>query len=291
MGLTVHANFKSNLSGIRAIRQVMKQMRNICLDLPFKEVSDIVELTKNDFVEIDNNKDHALRHLLLSGCAHIEYDRQRTGNSISYRDAQVYANHYIGFTIWPGEGSESMDIYLATYPKTVDIKFEAFPWNNRRLKTNLKGWSGHSFCKTQYASDPECGGIVNFIRCHITLITALEKMKELEGIEIEIDDEGKYGPSRYSDDYKEAYAAGKEPTYVWHPGKYSPAELIKEIGEWNEMIAGFGGALKDAVGNQVKVDSPIFGYENFEHLEFKGQEAASNFVKVLKTMMDYKGSA
>lgn len=257
------------------------------MDLPFKEVTDIVELTKDDFIAIDNDKNHEHRQHLLSGCQHIEYDRQQSGNRISYRDAKVYANHYIGFSIWPGEGSEDMDIYFATYPKTVDIKFQSFPWNNRRFKTNLKGWSGHSFCKTQYASNPECGGIVNFIRCHITLITALEKMKEIEGIEIEINDEGKYGDSTYSDDYKEAYAANREPTYVWHKGKHSPAELIKEIGEWNAMIAGFGGALKDALsGSELAIEAPICEFNNFEDLEFRGHEQAAKFVKALKMGME-----
>ena len=33
------------------------------------------------------------------------------------------------------------------------------------LKTGLSGWRWSSFCKTQYASNPQCGGVPHFLRC------------------------------------------------------------------------------------------------------------------------------
>ncbi len=39
-------------------------------------------------------------------------------------------------------------------------------------------------------------------------------MAKLPGLKVTVDDEGKYGPSTYSDDWKEAYEAGRKPTYT-----------------------------------------------------------------------------
>lgn len=49
--------------------------------------------------------------------------------------------------------------------------------------------------------------------------------------------------------------------------------LVQEIGSWNEMIAAFGGKLKDLVGDGLlRIQSAISGYPNFEHLEAAGQD-------------------
>jgi hypothetical protein len=102
------------------------------------------------------------------------------------------------------------------------------------------GWSWQAFCKTQYASAPHHGGPQNFLRCHCGLITLLDRAAAL-GFSVTVQDEGNY----FSD-------------------RDIPA-LLREIGQWNEMIAGLGGSLKDALGEGVA--SPIFNYSNFEHLE------------------------
>jgi hypothetical protein len=51
--------------------------------------------------------------------------------------------------------------------------------------------------------------------------------------------------------------------------------LTKEIGDQSAMLAGFLGALKDAVGQTSDgagaVEAPIAAYPNFEHLEAEGQ--------------------
>ena len=48
--------------------------------------------------------------------------------------------------------------------------------------------------------------------------------------------------------------------------------LANEVGEWNTMIAGFSGALSDALaGNGVQLEAPIKDFPDFERLEFKGQ--------------------
>jgi hypothetical protein len=53
--------------------------------------------------------------------------------------------------------------------------------------------------------------------------------------------------------------------------KRDGAALVREIGRWNELIAGVGGQLKDA-GGPGEVTGPIFSFPDFEHLE--AREAA-----------------
>ena len=49
----------------------------------------------------------------------------------------------------------------------------------RKISPRLGGWHWSSFCKTQYASDPRCGGVANFLRCHISIITLLDRIAKL----------------------------------------------------------------------------------------------------------------
>lgn len=157
----------------------------------------------------------------------------------------------------------------------------------RMVPTKLTGWHWGSFCKTQYASDPRSGGIPNFLRCHISVITLLDRIAKLPGMKVTVDDEGKYGPSKYSDDWKEAYEAGRKPTYRRHKGQYNPAALANEVGDWNTMIAGFAGALSDAVAsNGMTLEAPIKDFPNFEQLEFKGRNIKhlDPFLKAMKSM-------
>jgi hypothetical protein len=56
--------------------------------------------------------------------------------------------------------------------------------------------------------------------------------------------------------------------------------LIKTIGEWNEQLAAFVGAIGDKM---VKiVQAPILNFPNFEHLEAKGQNQLDAFLRMLK---------
>jgi hypothetical protein len=155
------------------------------------------------------------------------------------------------------------------------------------VPTNLSGWYWRSFCKTQYASNAECGGIPNFLRCHISVITLLDRIAKIPGVRVGVDDEGRYGPSTYSDDWKEAHAAGRKPTYRRHKGQYNPAALAKEVGEWNTMIAGFTGALSAALADSgMKLEAAIKEFPDFAQLEFKGrgQKYLTPFLRAMKAM-------
>ena len=160
----------------------------------------------------------------------------------------------------------------------------------RTVPTKLTGWHWGSFCKTQYASDPTCGGIPNFLRCHISVITLLDRMAKLPGLKVRVDDEGKYGPSTYSDDWKEATEAGRKPTYRRHKGRYNPAALAKEVGEWNTMIAGLGWRSQRCDLPVADAESPIKDFPNFEQLEFKGQNQ-KHLAPFLQAMKELASSA
>jgi len=54
-------------------------------------------------------------------------------------------------------------------------------------------WS--SFCKTQYANSPECGGWKNFARAHIAVLAVLEHLQSL-GFKVVVGDEGHFWETR-----------------------------------------------------------------------------------------------
>jgi len=102
-------------------------------------------------------------------------------------------------------------------------------------------WS--SFCKTQYANNPQIGGWNNFQRAHLSVVAVLEHMQQI-GFQVEVNDESDFWKDR------------------------DLAALAKTIGEWDAMIAGMAGILKDAAqANGQDIESPMLGRADFEHLE------------------------
>ena len=136
-----------------------------------------------------------------------------------------------------GEGCESGRFGLCRYPAFVEVGL------SRRIRTGLGGWRWKSFCKTQYASNPKSGGVENFLRCHLSVVALLDKAKAV-GFEVEVDDEGGF----------------------W--SKRSVPDLVREVGTWNEDIAGLFGVLQSVGGQDVQ--GAIQEFPNFEHLEAIG---------------------
>lgn len=167
---------------------------------------------------------------------------------ISRRAATIitFPQHVIAFTAQPGDGCEPANFGLCRYPATIQIDDHrpGAVGGKRRVKTGLTGWRWESFCKTQYASNPDCGGVENFLRCHLSVVVLLDFAQSL-GLVEEVSDEGNYWEARDAE------------------------TLAKEVGVWNAMIAGFAGQLKDALGNGVA--SAITQFPNFDHLEARGR--------------------
>ncbi len=315
MGLTINYSLSYRGKSETRPKALVEQMRQLALDLPFRSVGEIIDLSGSatDFEQYDPEDD--VRWQLIQAQRSVQCPWNE------HYSRRVSPTRIIGFSIDVGLGSEPVNLGLCQYPKTIEweyspaedqkflidekrggyTRFNAyfnydkfkrhcralekkrgervfrspdFHKEMRTVKTGRAGWSWGSFCKTQYASEPEAGGMPNFVRCHVSAITLLEKIGQFPGITVEIDDEGHYGPSVYSDDWREANAAGIAPTYVWHPGTYNVKTLCEQCGEYNEFVAAMAGALKDGAGKVgLSLDAPIFGFSNFENLEFKGDKA------------------
>lgn len=240
MGLTIHYSLQLNLEKAEAARMVINKLHSKAKDLPFKKVGDIIDLSgeKANFHNYNPNNEH--RWMLIQAIATARV-KANDGGEYHY---DVPPTRVIGFETYPGDGSEPANFSLATYPKTIEITpYQNHPHRSSVLvkkRTNLKGWSWSSFCKTQYASNPECGGVNNFLKCHLCVVSLLDYAKEL-GVLEEVCDEGDYWDNRNIE------------------------ELAKQVGEWNCMIASFVGQLKDAFGDDFQ--APITEFQNFEHLE------------------------
>jgi hypothetical protein len=234
MGLTIHYALQSDTRSVPKARKLIEQLRQRALDLPFQSVGDLVELGETDCDFTACEQDDPNRWLLIQAGRYVEHD------NIHYT---VTPKHVIAFSAWPGDGCEEANCGLCLYPGTIETR------EGKRIRTGLKGWSWNSFCKTQYASNRDCGGVENFLKCHLVVIRLLDCAKEI-GLLGEVSDEGEYWETR---DVK---------------------ALASEVGEWNTMIAGFAGELKDLLGDGVK--SEIAKYPDFEQLEAKGRECSDD---------------
>jgi hypothetical protein len=325
MGLTIHYTLKSKLDDAEQTVHQMRQFAMDLPFEEVGEIVNLTGEQCNFEArrkELQNGeeKNQSLFWLLIQAGQHVQCPwNKRISRTVN-------PTHIVAFNAWPGPGSEPANIGLCLYPAEIEWEYspeddrrfqevqkEVLGWNkfswdkwlhhvkrthaftrspayyieNRKVPTKLDGWRWSSFCKTQYASGQQCGGIPNFLRCHISVITLLDRMAKLPGLKVRIDDEGKYGASTFSDDYKEANEAGRKPTYRRHKGLYNPAALASEVGEWNSMIAGLSGALSDdLVASGMQLEAPIKDFPDFERLEFKGQNLKylDPFLKAMKSL-------
>ena len=242
MGLTIHYSLKARGSDAKA-RKLIQALHQTAQDLPFKELGQVVDLSGDQCDFNKRDKADPLRWLLIQAQEDVELVSQGrvVGGQTCRSYQRVQPTRVIGFKAWPGEGCEASNFGLCKFPAVVET-------SDGPVKTKLSGWRGGFFCKTQYASDPNCGGVPNFLQCHLTVIAMLDKAKEL-GCLADVSDEGDFWQKR---DIK---------------------ALVQEIGSWNEMIAAFGGKLKDLLGDgPLGVQSVITQYQNFEQLEAAGQD-------------------
>ncbi len=237
MGLTIHWNLKTDVRTEVAARELVGRMRQRALDLPLASVGEIMELSGRDADYKVQPAESPARWLLIQAGQYVESD------DCHYA---VAPQQVIAFETQPGEGCEPANFGLCRYPAFIEVDDHrvGFLPRKRRVKTGLTGWCWGSFCNTQYASNPGCGGIENFLRCHLSVIALLDFAKSL-GVLEHAKDEGNYWEVR------------------------DVEALAKGVGSWNEMIAGFAGQLKDAFGNGVV--SEIANFPNFEHLEARGR--------------------
>lgn len=231
------------------------------------------------------------------------FKREFGTEQVCTRYAEAAPLDLFAFVAMPGPGCEPVRLGLASYPQEVEavynpaedvrfldneLAFSQSKWRRflarqgrspdedpdgnietRRLPTRRSGWRWASFCKTQYASDPKHGGPANFLRCHVGVVALLDRVAQLDGVKVEVYDEGKYGRHPSPDDGSGGKSATMKARAGWSPGNYDPRALLDELGHWNGLMAASLGALKDAFGGDVA--GPILTYRDFERLEFKGR--------------------
>ncbi len=227
MGLTIHYCLHADAPNADAARQLVEQLHQAAMDLPFAEVRDVVELA-SDSTRFEDAQHGNAKWLLVQAMHLVESEAGQ---------AMVQPDQVVAFTAWPGPGCEVANFGLCRYPATIGIA-------GKTVATGVDGWHWESFCKTQYASNTAEGGIENFLRCHLLIVKLLDHAERL-GILKQVKDEGGYWQSR------------------------DVAALTREIGRWNQFVAGIAGQFKDGLGDDFL--APIRDYPDFEHLEAKGR--------------------
>jgi rubredoxin len=225
MGLTIHYSLKSDAESPARARQMIERLRQAALDLPMAEVGEVVELSGAECDPEIGKQDDGKRWLLI-----------QARRMLQIGEGYYFATptHVIAFSAWPGEECEVANPGLATYPEIIKTE-------DGELTTDLHGWLWQSFCKTQFASNPDVGGMANFVRCHLAVIRLLDHAKAL-GILDAVKDEGHFWENR---DVK---------------------ALVETVGQWNIELAGLAGLIKDQFPGQI-IAAPITEFPNFEHLE------------------------
>lgn len=322
MGLTIHYSLSSRVRSAARARAQVEAVRQLALDLPFDAVGEVkhygpevcsrpleelrgtpefdVLLDCGMYVSVPwNRKQHMSAHIHPvevfhffiepadgSEWAGIALARYPTTTLVTYRvrddDRFIRTIRDGGSTRWEYD-YRKFHRWADKHPLPGRFGLEGDYTEERAVPTRLaSGWRHSAFCKTQYASDPECGGPANFLRAHVSLITLLERAGALPGLTVAVDDEGHFGASNHSDDWAEARAAGREPTYVDHPATHSVPTLLRQLGDYNTMVAAVVGTLKDTLGGAV--EAPILDFADFEALEFRGcrDEALQPFLAALR---------
>ncbi len=161
----------------------------------------------------------------------IPYQVDRSESDVATFHRMLPAKHLVGFSCLPGEGCESLNLFVGSYPASTLVDCvgnqHGYPSGKRRLMMPKTHWLGSAFCKTQYASDPEAGGVTNFLRCHLLVIAALDAAKAA-GFEVLVNDEGGYWQHR------------------------NIPRLVREIADWNAFLLSMGDQLRARFGQQVQ---------------------------------------
>jgi hypothetical protein len=258
MGLSIYYEWKTK-SDVRSARRMIAKFRELALKLPFDDVSEIYEQDPPDGKSAFQLYDDPFRQ----GSLYLSRTR-RDGNEELVHVPAMHAV-YFGVNV---RGAETAVIGLASHPPVVVHREDVIKRNKdgsereRRLgcgdpiefPTRRRGYySWHSFCKTQYAGNPNLGGEANFLKAHLSLIELLDQIGKA-GVKVRINDDTRYAKHR------------------------DVNRLLRSLREWDAVIAKFVGQFSDVLGADLgTIVAPIKERPDFEHLEAKG-------IDVLKRM-------
>ncbi|GAA6623795.1 hypothetical protein [Scytonema sp. NUACC26] len=159
MGYSIHYQFNAGNRPINEIRSILHSLHHHAQLLPFTWVdANVTELEGKDCVFNSENGTSLL--LTLQAIQH----NFATGESI-------YPTHLIGFETLPRSGCEGLVIFLGHY-------------------SHDENWMATGHCKTQFASQPESGGIANFVLAHTLVVEMLDRSQCLEILDNVFDEIG-----------------------------------------------------------------------------------------------------
>lgn len=180
MGLTIkYQLFAPKTWGLEDIGEKLGTLREKCQELPFEGVdSELFEAERNQTdsqsVDLESSKQWFLIQARVTKI--VKGDAPGTWDYYEFP-----SQHIIGFSTWPGEGCESANFGLVLAGARTTAPLLRPP----------PGWQWKSFCKTQYANNPDAGGLPNFLRSHLAVIAALDAARRL-GFRVKVDDDGHY---------------------------------------------------------------------------------------------------
>ena len=108
MGLTIHYKLETNTSSPDDARKLVEQLRQKALDLPFKEVGEIIDLGGDEADFEKQSKDSAHRWLLIQA----EGSVPKGGTYHRVKPSRI-----IAFSTWPGDGSEPANFGTGRLPE------------------------------------------------------------------------------------------------------------------------------------------------------------------------------
>src|ERR1700730_6043644 len=193
MGLTVYYDWKTK-SDLPLARRMIAKFRAIALKLPFDKVSEIHEQDAPDGKSAFRPYDHSFRQ----GGLYLSRTRQEGDEETVH----VPPLHALFFFVHV-QGAESAPIGLASHPPVVLHREDVIERNRDgsergrllgqgdpvEFPTRRRGYySWHSFCKTQYAGNPNLGGEANFLKATLSLIEWLDQIQAV-GLKVRIRDD------------------------------------------------------------------------------------------------------
>jgi hypothetical protein len=250
MGLTIHYCFAAPEQDSGKIKKLMLEFHKCTDSMPFQTVGRVMHLRGEQCRYNRRDQDDPMSWLLIQCQQHVELETKQGSIYTIIPPTQA-----ICFHTWPGRGCEAANFGLCQYPAKVRTSFGV-------EETKLEGWKWKSFCKTQYASAPQFGGLANFLKCHLLVIAMLDEAKKLGFLE----------------------RASDESDY-WNTRDMSC--LVGSIDEYNKLMAVFGGTMKDSRNDIV---APITEFINFEKLEAEGWEKLSPEMRGLAELIKKLGS-
>jgi hypothetical protein len=229
MGLCINWTLRApENASAESVTASLLAWREDCLDLPFDDISELMHFQKAEITRRLEDDGDPFRWFVVQACAYSPVNPDKPDDGM----VSIDPVEIIGFMAFAGAECEPMNCFLARYPEH-DV-------DSNVARPGIQAWRGSSFTKTQYAWSVAAQ---HFLKCHLTITAALDAARRA-GLLESVLDEGEYWDDRNAE------------------------KLLKTVGRWNSMIAGFVGSLELATG--CDLPAPIKKNPDFERLEHFG---------------------